>query len=130
MCCLVVWPKFQEKQLVLLLLMDLILVTIQPRYYVEDIRAKVDTFCLFGGGATSHWDMTDSKLRNWYLIRQYPQGGSLSSYTSWWSTLPGIYRSWIRNSAINAVKNRYPAIVGIWVGSSQHYAVATRYRSR
>ncbi|XP_020617628.1 uncharacterized protein LOC110055547 [Orbicella faveolata] len=101
-----------------------------PRYYVEDIRAKVDTFCLFGGGATTHWDMTDSKLRNWYLTRQYPQGGSLSSYTSWWSTLPGIYRSWIRNSAINAVKNRYPAIVGIWVGSSQHYAVATRYRSR
>ncbi|KAL9967253.1 hypothetical protein ACROYT_G025438 [Oculina patagonica] len=101
-----------------------------PRYYVQDIRSKVDTFCLFGGGATTHWDMTDSKLWNWYLTRQSPLGGSLSSYTSWWSTLPGIYRAWIRNSAINAVKNRYPAIVGIWVGSSQHYAVATRYRSR
>ena len=102
----------------------------QPRYYVENIRAQVDTFCLFGGGATTHWDMTDSKLWNWYLARQSPLGGSLSSYTSWWSSLPGIYRPWIRNSAINAVKARYPAIVGIWVGSSQHYAVATRYRSR
>ena len=74
--------------------------------------------------------MTDSKLWNWYLARQSPLGGSLSSYTSWWSSLPGIYRPWIRNAAINAVKARYPAIVGIWVGSSQHYAVATRYRSR
>ena len=74
--------------------------------------------------------MTDSKLWNWYLARQSPLGGSLSSYTSWWSSLPGIYRPWIRNSAINVVKARYPAIVGIWVGLSQHYAVATRYRSR
>jgi len=100
-----------------------------PRYYVENIRAQVDTFCLFGGGATTHWDMTDSKLWNWYRARQSPLGGSLSSYTSGFS-LPGIYLTWIRNSAINAIKSRYPAIVGIWVGLSQHYAVATHYRTR
>ena len=55
---------------------------------------------------------------------------SLSSYTSWWSSLPGLYRSWIRDNAINAVKSNYPAIVGIWSGLSQHYAVATKYRYR
>lgn len=100
-----------------------------PQQYVENIRAQVDTFCLFGGGATTHWDMTDSKLLEWYKKRQCPLGASLHSYTSW-TSLPGIYRTWIRNSAINAVQNRYPAVVGIWVGVSQHYAVATRYRSR
>lgn len=103
--------------------------SLAARKYVEDIRKQVDTFCLFGGGATTHWDMTDSKLWTWFRSRQSPSA-SLSSYTSWWSSLPGLYRSWIRDNAINAVKSNYPAIVGIWSGLSQHYAVATKYRYR
>ncbi|XP_078357234.1 uncharacterized protein LOC144642117 [Oculina patagonica] len=102
--------------------------TTTVRKYVENIRSRVDTFCLFGGGATTHWDMADSKLKSWYSSRQ--SGGSIHAYTSWWSSLPGIYRSWIRDRAIQAVRQGYPAIVGFWSGSSQHYAVATRYRYR
>ncbi|XP_068683974.1 uncharacterized protein [Montipora foliosa] len=36
--------------------------------YVEHIRSQVDTFCLFGGGATTHWNMKDSKLKSFFQI--------------------------------------------------------------
>lgn len=96
--------------------------------YVQHIRSQVDTFCILGGGATTHWDMKDSKLKSFYRSRQ--SGGTIHGYTSWWSSLPGIYRKWIRNRAIAAVKQGYPAIVGFWSGIAQHYAVATKYRYR
>lgn len=102
--------------------------TAAVKSFIEHIRSRVDTFCLFGGGATTHWNMKDSKLKSFYRSRQ--SGGTIHAYTSWWSSLPGIYRSWIRNRAIQAVRQGYPAIVGIWSGISQHYAVATQYRYR
>ncbi|XP_029190806.2 uncharacterized protein LOC114957500 [Acropora millepora] len=96
--------------------------------YIEEIRCQVGTFCLFGAGATTHWDMKSSELKSFYSSRQ--SGGTIHGYTSWWFSFPGIYREWIRNEAIEAVKQGYPAIVGFWSGATQHYAVATKYRFR
>lgn len=73
-------------------------------------------------------DMSDSKLKSWYSSRQ--AGGTIHAYTSKLTSLPGIYSDWIRDKAIRAVQQGYPAIVGIWSGQSQHYAVTTKYRYR
>lgn len=102
--------------------------TASVKKYVEHIRSQVDTFCLLKGGFTAHWNMKDSKLKSFYRSRQ--SGGTIYGYTSWLTSLPGIYSSRIRDRAIEAVKQGYPAIVGIWSGLSQHYAVATKYRYR
>jgi len=104
--------------------------TYHSKSWILEIRRRLRTFCLFGGGATTPWGMR--RIGGFYRFRQ---GGNarILSYT-WWLSWTGWTRTWIRNRARNAIKHRYPAVVGVWVKSgkkkAQHYPVATKYKSR
>ncbi|XP_048576976.1 uncharacterized protein LOC116604396 [Nematostella vectensis] len=65
---------------------------------------------------------------NWYQARQ-GGGASISKYTTSLS-VAGWVQTWIRNEARDAIKQGYPAIVGIWIKGAQHYAVAFKYKTR
>ncbi|XP_032237114.1 uncharacterized protein LOC116618005 isoform X1 [Nematostella vectensis] len=109
---------------------------IAPKYqnptvqdYILAINKELKTFCLFGGGATTPKGM--GRIQKWYQARQ-GKSATISSY-KYWLSWTGITRTWIRNKARDAIKAKYPAIVGIWVkgkAKSQHYAVATKYTTR
>jgi hypothetical protein len=97
--------------------------------YIEGVRKKLGSFCLFGGGATKPGQM--KKIIDWYSARGIGYRVSSHYHSLSWT---GWTKEWIRNRAANHVKTGYPAIIGIWVKGKKkkamHYAVATRYKER
>ena len=94
--------------------------------YIEGIRSKLGTFCLFGGGATTPRNM--KKISDWYSARGI-KGRVVGRYGP--LSLFGITYPAFKKSAESWLKERYPVILGFWnKGFSMHYAVATRYKER
>ena len=71
--------------------------------------------------------MVDEKLKTWYSGCQ--AGGTICAHIAGLNTV-GVYRRSIRDRAIEALQEGYPVIVGIWIGTAQHYAVVTKHSYR
>jgi len=92
--------------------------------FIEDIRDKVDTFCFFGSGATTLWDMDD--VNGWFKARNGGSGGVSTKYNIF-----GWKEDRLMKCARYEIKNlKQPVVLG--TGWLKHYpsGVGYAYRKR
>ena len=92
--------------------------------FIEKIRDKVDTFCFFGSGATTLWDMDD--VSGWFRAKNGGSGGVYTKYN-----ILGIKESRLMKCARYEIKNlKRPVVLG--TGWLKHYpsGVGYAYRKR
>ena len=92
--------------------------------YIEKIRDRVDTFCLFGSGATTLWDMDD--VSSWFRARNGGSGGVSTKYNVF-----GIKETRLMECARYEIKHLHrPVVLG--TGWLKHYpsGVGYAYRKR
>jgi len=84
---------------------------------IKELHHEVGTFCLFGSGATTPWDMPGA----W----NYLSGRTGTGARADWNSL-GISNDGLRDRAIDSIANRHtPAVIGI--GWLSHYPLAFGY---
>jgi len=84
---------------------------------IGELNGQVGTFCAFGSGATTPWDMPGA----W----QYLNGRSYTRLDTHWNSL-GIHETRLANYAANSIAyRRTPAVIG--TGWLSHYPVAWGY---
>ena len=84
---------------------------------IIEIHNDVHTFCAFGSGATTPWDMPAA----W----QYLNGRTGAWLRADWNSF-GIHEDGLRNRAIDSIVNRHtPAVIG--TGWLSHYPMAFGY---
>ncbi len=84
---------------------------------IGELNDDVGTFCAFGSGATTPWDMPGA----W----QYLNGRSYTHLDTHWNSL-GIHETRLANYAANSIAYRHtPAVIG--TGWLSHYPVAWGY---
>ena len=90
--------------------------------FIEDIRDKVDTFCFFGSGATTLWDMDD--VNGWFKARNGGNGGVSTKYNIF-----GWKEDRLMKCARYEIKNlKQPVVIG--TGWLKHYPSAVGYAYR
>jgi hypothetical protein len=84
---------------------------------IREINGHVGTFCSFGQGATTPWDMTQV----WRYLQGRTGAWASSHYNSF-----GVHEDRLRNYARDSIKDRgVPAIIG--TGWLSHYPMAYGY---
>ncbi len=87
------------------------------RNMIVEIHNDVGTFCAFGSGATTPWDMPGA----W----QYLNGRTGAWLRADWDSV-GIHEDGLRDRAIDSIVNRHtPAVIG--TGWLSHYPMAFGY---
>jgi len=90
--------------------------------FIEKIRDKVDTFCLFGSGATTLWDMDD--VSGWFKARNGGHGGVSTKYNVF-----GWKEDRLMKCARYEIKNlKRPVVLG--TGWLKHYPSGVGYAFR
>jgi hypothetical protein len=87
---------------------------------IRELNNEVHTFCLFGSGATTPWDMPDAVA--------YLNGRSGATLQCTWNSF-GICEHRLRNAAIASIVNRHTPVV-IGTGWLSHYPLAFGYATQ
>ncbi|KAK6165639.1 hypothetical protein SNE40_022529 [Patella caerulea] len=104
--------------------------TDQVKQLTEYLHDVMGTFCLTGQGATTQGSM--KKFEDYFIPRQLTGSPNVTVETSGIASFVGIYDDGIRDSGLAFLRAKWPVVVGIRVDGifSQHFPVATKYRSR
>ncbi|XP_064603090.1 uncharacterized protein LOC135468652 [Liolophura sinensis] len=102
----------------------------QIQEYIKVLRGILKTFCLAGQGATPHFLM--NSIESFFQERQTTGSPDIVSHERGFLSFLGVDSSTIRDKGLAALRAGWPIIPGIRVSGifSQHYPVATKYRSR
>ncbi|XP_064603619.1 uncharacterized protein LOC135469032 [Liolophura sinensis] len=102
----------------------------QVEEYLKVLRGILRTFCIRGEGATLQRRMDD--VEGFFKARQSSGSPDVISHRVPLIGFFGVYNSRVRSKGLAALRAGWPIIPGIRVGGlfSQHYPVATKYRSR